>query len=760
MGTAAVDHAIAAAGLALCFAAGCALTLAGAIGLAGQTQTLLFVAYLVGFAVILPLACAVAAWPSMAARRGAALRSEALAAAVLTVAVLCLLRAGSLLDVSSARLDLAVALAGVALIALTLLAATGRAPALGRLGVAIGGTEGSDTGRRRAAIAVSGAILVVLVFAPAEVGAAAVAAALAGGGLVAALARRPISSPPRWAGTAADVVLLALVALLVVDLSGYWGDDVTSVGSTFLTRPGAGVQIHQHFFLGAVNDVLNGRALLVDANSVYGIGNAYLIALFFEAVPIGYGTFTLFGALMTLLVLYVGWLIGRLVGVPRPLLACVLLVAVIVSVLDPIYAPTLYSNLGGLRFIAGYAVALAAVVAAGRGRPASLSPPVLLTLGFFSTWSVESLTYATGAYLAILAADAVGAATLREAARRIASGLALALAACLAVHLVFALVTLAASGGLPDWTRYLSLFSAWSDIVATAFSVDPAEPWSRGWLIGAVYVATAIGIVVARRSPRGNLLPERALVALAGLTGAGIGMLSYFVAHTLDLYLLYVAFPALLIPAIWWAPAAGSGAPSDLSRRLALGFAAFVGLLLLLGSWSTVGDRYPSTALAHLVPGGSSFAEDAERLWDLPPLAPGTAEAERLLDRYFPEDEALVLVEPDVGTEALLRSGRANLLPISYPWQDEVDPDTALPPVEEAIAALRPGTLALLQRPPGPGAEPTVQQLFGNVPPGERLGPLAQEALDLIQQRFELETVAEGGDGLYVVRLVEPSARG
>ena len=68
-----------------------------------------------------------------------------------------------------------------------------------------------------------------------------------------------------------------LIALLAINLSGYWGADaIPDVTFGLYNALSAGTQVQQHFFLGPVNDVVHGRALLVDANSVYGISSTYL----------------------------------------------------------------------------------------------------------------------------------------------------------------------------------------------------------------------------------------------------------------------------------------------------------------------------------------------------------------------------------------------------------------------------------------------------------------------------------------------------
>src|SRR6186713_1589742 len=115
--------------------------------------------------------------------------------------------------------------------------------------------------------------------------------------------------------------------------------------------------------------------------------------------------------------------------------------------------------------------------------------------------------------------------------------------------------------------------------------------------------------------------------------------------------------------------------------------------MLVAGSWGTVRPQLSTTALAHVFPGDPPLAADAEHLWDPPAIIPSAEPAAQLIDEHFPPDRALVLVEPDLGEEALIRSGRANLLPISYPFQDEVDMADSLPPVEKVVDNLEPGTM-------------------------------------------------------------------
>lgn len=738
--------------LGVCLAAALAIALAGSIGLAGQTRTLQYAAYAVGFGMLLPLATALGSWRSVTVRWRAEMGAAASAAATAVVAMLCLMRLAGLAGMPRTAVSVLAALGGLAVAA--------GAVILPRV-LASSGAGPSESGLRRLAaehlpsLAVIAVALVVILFLPKEVSPVTlvVAIAIGAGGLLIP-GKLPSANLPRWALVALNVAFLVAVALLVIDVTGYWGTDISLPGAADYPYGGFGasVQIHQHFFLGPVNDVLHGRALLVDANAVYGIGNTYLLALWFELVPLGYGTFALFGSLASLLVLILGWAIARAAGVSRAIASITIVLAAMVSVLAPPFPPSLFINLGGLRFAPPYVLLAVALLVHRDGRNLARSPWVLATFAFFSLWNIEAITYCAGAYVGLLAVDAVPAPTLRRGIAETARSVGSLLAACLLAYLIFGVLTLSLAGAWPDWGRYLALFRAWYDFVSAVFAGD-VEAWSRGWLIGGIYVASSVGTVAFLRSAVTTRPSGRTTVASAGLAGAGIAFLSYFVAHSADVYLAYVSYPALLLCAIWLSNPGLRGAARARWRRAALAVGAFLAVLIVGGSWSAARPRLPYTALAHLIPGGPSLSEDLSQLWHSPPLRRDAQAAAVLIDRYFPAGKALVLIEPDLGQEALMRSDRANLLPISYPWQDELDLDRSLPPVAAAVNELEPGTPILLQSPPEPGAVSTPEQFYGNVPPGERLGPLAQAASDLIRERFGLKRVATGPDGLYVAYL-------
>ncbi len=84
---------------------------------------------------------------------------------------------------------------------------------------------------------------------------------------------------------AIDALIIAVCLLAIPDLVIFGPD--TPFGA--FTNPV--IQFHHNFFLGPVNEVLHGGAVLVDTASQYGVGSLYFLAGWFELAPIGYGTF-------------------------------------------------------------------------------------------------------------------------------------------------------------------------------------------------------------------------------------------------------------------------------------------------------------------------------------------------------------------------------------------------------------------------------------------------------------------------------------
>ena len=111
------------------------------------------------------------------------------------------------------------------------------------------------------------------------------------------------------------------------------------------------------------------------------------------------------------------------------------------------------------------------------------------------------------------------------------------------------------------------------------------------------------------------------------------------------------------------------GEAGSLARRgspsPATGF--WLAALLIVAGWDHLEREARALPLVAALPGnGRSVESEVSRGWDNPPSPATVGAGEMLLDRYWPgEEEALVLLESDLSVEALMRTGRVNLLPVS-----------------------------------------------------------------------------------------------
>lgn len=587
-------------------------------------------------------------------------------------------------------------------------------------------------------------------------------------GIVLAFERLRLPSPGQPLRLSMDILLIVIVLLAVPDLVVVRPEDAS--GNLAVSLENVIIQGHQNYLLGPANQVLAGQAMLVDTTSQYGVGSIYLIAGWFEIAPIGYGTLGFLSGGLSALAFAAGYAMLRMAGTSRLLAAGTLAVAVTALVFNTDFPIDSIPQDSTLRLGLPMGVIVALVAAERwphyRSQAWALMPAVA---GISSIWSLEGFVYT----LAVLASMVCLQACLRRPGDRIgwaARQALLAAIACTCAHLLFAGITLAAVGQLPDWGQYIAhvrafLFGRVGDI-----NYDFAS-WSPGLAVGAGYMASVAAIVLLMlRKPDFVRAERTAMVALTGTTAYGVAIYSYFDNRSTTFVLTGVALPALLAAALWLALLLRSDLTSRGMRRGGLAFALSVAVLLVAVGWSSIGGRYPRSALAYAIPGGEPFAGAIHRLWHLPPLNSAAAEGQRLLARDMPgQRDSLVLVTPDLATEILIRAERGNELPIAAPWGDSFIAPERLPSLSAAVTSLRAGDRMLIDRPAlkrfkrlreqpsiGPPTSDSAARDFAQVPvlAPLPLAPLQTWALKLIGDRFNLRTVDRGASGLMIVGLV------
>ncbi len=558
-----------------------------------------------------------------------------------------------------------------------------------------------------------------------------------------------------WSGRTVDLAVVILLFLAVPDVVLF-----KASGSIPNIYAGPGIIQYQHdYLLGSVNQLLGGGALLVGVPvSQYGVGALYFIAGWFHLAPIGYGTFAALDSLLTALFYVAAYACLRIAGVGRLLAASALLVAVLSFVYDLHYPVGALPEQGPLRFGLPMVVVFAALIAQRWPRHASVARVAgLIALAISSVWALEAFAYTTLTWVAVTAAEAwlsTGQPRARWFWRRVLIGLL----ACVAAHVLFALLTLLGSGHLPDWGQYLAYSRAFLlGGAAGAISYGFAH-WSPGLVFAAAALASAAGVILlVIRMPE---LARRQRVTLIGLTGAtayAVALLSYTDNRSSTYLLPYVALPLLMAAVLWLALLLRSHATaSTFARRGGLAFALSVAVLMVAVAWPQIGGRFDNTALAHAYPGGGLTAA-LHRLWHLPPIDPRAPEGERLLNRYMPGRRALILLPtvPDLGTEILIRGRKSNTMFIGDPKADSLVSSVWIPKLTQQVAQLHAGQRLLVDR----NALAMLPALRALTPAQIVAYPIRggwQEIewlLRAIDQRFEIVPLYRAPDGLIAAQL-------
>lgn len=583
-----------------------------------------------------------------------------------------------------------------------------------------------DCGARGAwAIAVVSLGVLALLFVPASaLRLSALLPALALAVAALALLRAPWSPSQEWRPFV-DLGLCLAIVLVVVQLP-----DLQAHAQNLIH--------HQGFFLGPANDVLHGRVMLADVWSQYGVGSIDALALAFTMVPIGYGGLALILiALVTAQYLCV-FATLRLAGIGQVLVALTIAVAVLGNLFAPIETYVVFPSDTALRFGLPYAMVFLAVLGARLPRwEVAARNGVLTVLAIGAVWSFEVFVYCAGTYGALVLVQALagGPGVMRRILREAELGLMVSIAALL----LFSLWTLLLAGEL-DWgpySEYLRLYST------EEFGQLPVVVFSAGPLMGAaIFLSAATLVWLAWERPDALSPPLR--TALAGFTGFAIATFTYFLGRSHPNGLLVLLVPLVSLGGLWTQVLLGGRAVHW--RTAGAASLLVVGGMIAVASWASLEDQWDETALGIVVDGGSPRAR-VQQLADNPVLDPRSPAVAAMLDERVPDGEpVVVLTEPELTTEVLLRAGRRNLLPISNPSEDSLIESSA-DRVEATAKRVPPGTVLLTSPPPSPPGQvsPTGQYRDFN--------SLQLLALEVLQRRFTLEPVASS-EGLELVRLL------
>ena len=531
---------------------------------------------------------------------------------------------------------------------------------------------------------------------------------------------------PRAWTRAIDVSVVVICTLTVM----YIG--VASFASAGIVLTG-----DQNYFLGPALDVLHGHPMLTSTFSQYGVGMIDALAAVFVVVPIGYGTFTLLLSGSTALLYVVVYVILRWSTESLLIAAAGLAVAVVLGTFGTLGYYVWFPSTGVLRFGLPWLVILFSLASARTTTHRRLFDALLFaTIAVAAVWSGEAGVYCLGTAVALACLDAMVAdANARERARMAVRRIAQLVATSASALLMFTVLTRVLAGAWPNWGAYLYYVRLYT---TAGFGNLPIDPWSPGLALGAAYMVSAIVIVLLALS-RPVFVRERIVSfrAASGLTVLGAIVYTYFLgrAHPNNLY--HISPPGVALVFVWLG-IVRSTFNSRVAIAIATGTVIFGGAMVIANESGTLGEKYPTTALAAVLGSAPSPTSEVSTLWHNPILDPASAQVIQFVSALKPRHASLILLlTPSVETEALLHLGIANAVGSSQPCQESLSSKGTERAAQET-RALHPGGIVVTSNVPADAGE---------------LLPIEQYTFALLRDRFTLLEIATDGHGLSAFRM-------
>ena len=498
----------------------------------------------------------------------------------------------------------------------------------------------------------------------------------------------------------------------------------------YLGHPVKELALNQNYFLGPTIDVLHGHPILVGTFSQYGFGMFDALSAFFSFAPIGYGSFTLLLSSLTALLFVAVYLVLRLSTSSQILAIAGLVVAVALNVFGQVDDFTSYPSTGALRFGLVWLVILLSVAAARSARRVRLlNGLVFVVLGLSAAWSGESGVYCLGTACAITCIDAIALPSSRRVRWRSAvCGVGRCLGASGCGVLLFTVLTHVATGAWPDWNAYADFIRLYT---TGGLGALPIGQWSPGLALAAGYAASAAALL-AVAGLRPALVRERlaSFRAIAGLTAMGALVFTYFLDRAAPNNLFHIAPPAVALVFVW----AGVADVTLTNRRtaaIATGATLFMGAFVVAAERHNIARKYPRTALAAVLGSSPGLTNQVRTLWHNPVVDPDAAHVARFVATLgVGRARLIVVLPPQVESEALLRLDQSNAVGTSNPCQESL---SARGParVLAGVRALRTGAILVTDTPSTDGG----------------LLPIQQYTLAVIRSRFRLRQIGADGRG-------------
>lgn len=310
---------------------------------------------------------------------------------------------------------------------------------------------------------------------------------------------------------------------------------------------------HYNTYLGTVNDIINGKTLLVDTNNQYGFLSLYTLAFIFQlgVLPLDYVGLSFLTSLSMALVVLALYVTIRYITQSWGLsaLAAFALTLIVSSLSD--WKHVVYPSLGAIRFGIPYLFVLMVCLRYWRYNHHRFAVvPELIVLVISVAWSLSVALFVIIPYILLIGFESLTntnsfAEWFTRSVRQIRN---IFLCVVIAIGLIYG-ITLLRSGTMPNWGLYLDYFSRISTDIA-AYQ-RPIRNWQPEFLLMVISFITLGTIIIRTFLGQINSWQSTALVLLTVSTG--IMQFYFYIQVSVSGHYIALCFPAVVAIAYWLA---------------------------------------------------------------------------------------------------------------------------------------------------------------------------------------------------------------
>lgn len=555
--------------------------------------------------------------------------------------------------------------------------------------------------------------------------------------------------------TIGTLIILALVALVSeahpifsqqsgVRFNRFFNWVVVIIIASIVFVPSLPYNVHHfNYYLGPINDYLNGKTILVDSFSQYGTGVILFLSLIYKItfLPVSYYSFSFILMVLTFTQFVLEYLLLLRITKSSILSAIALAVILFISFYTPAGSYYLLPASGPLRFGLPILLMFVVVVRIENLKYARLLKWVeLILVGFSAVWSIETFVYTTAMYFGILAHESLSETDgLKQATPKFFLKIFYMILAQVVTTLLLSGLILLRSGELPNWGVYLEYFGVYS---VEKHLTSLIEQWSSWAIVIGIYFASLVSIFFVFVYNKKLFASTKVRLAF-GLTMLGIAQFSYFLGRSSLLYLAVVSYPAVMLVFSWAKWMSSIALIPSAFRRSSI-YVFYLAIILIFYAYFPVFYSRLSDTVLMAVPTTLLEAASGSPITLKKPyrliLYPGpsecrVAEAIQEIKKYAPqENRVLVFISPEMTTEVYMLSKRSNVFPLSNPDQDGILRSN-LARVENFPYDINDGSLLVIE----------VDE--------NTLMPIQQVAVDRLERSFNLRLLEKTECGLAAYRL-------